>query len=140
MPDHDFRCGDVLYCTSQYYAQQLNIEGQYGIVMGTKPNHIHLWFESNRRSFWLNYDILRRPEGIELTPLFSRIQLLTYALKAEEWELEQTEDSTKLLCYIDEVSFETLQELKMYLDFEYQSMTLSPEGMGRMIVQIQWSR
>src|SRR3990172_4407695 len=108
MPDHDFRCGDILYCASKYYAQQLNIEDQYGIVMGTKPQHIHVWYERSKRGFWLNYDILKRVVETEISPLFSRIQLVAYSLKAEEWELEETAEHYKLLCYIDEVSVETL--------------------------------
>src|ERR1051325_3040876 len=109
MADQDFRCGDFLRCPSPYSAQQLNIIGQYGIVMGTKPHHIHLWFESQNRSFWLNYDILKRVEDLESSPLLARIQLLVYAVNAEEWELEGTDSLYKLLCYVDQLSFETLQ-------------------------------
>jgi hypothetical protein len=138
MSDHDFRCGDFLRCTSQYYAEQLNIGGHFGIVMGTKPHHIHLWFESLNRSFWLNYDILKRVEDVEPTPLMSRIQTLVYGVNAEEWELEETESTYKLLCYVDQLSFETLQELRGYLDLDYHALTLFPEGMGRMITQFEW--
>lgn len=140
MPDHNFRCGDFLRCASKYYAQQLGIEGQYGIVMGTKSHHIHVWYRAQKRSFWLTYDILRKVEDVHPPPLLARIQLLAYSMNAEEWELEETEGSFKLICYLDEVSFETLQELRSYLDVDYQSLSLYPEGMGRMIIQIQWAK
>src|SRR3972149_8156164 len=130
MPDHDFQCGDLLRCTSRDYAQQLQITGLHGIVMGTKPHHIHVWFERQKRSFWLTYDILRKVEDAELTPLLSRIQVLAYSFKAEEWELEETESRYKLLCYVDEVSFETLLQVRNYLDRDYQTLSLFPEGMG----------
>jgi hypothetical protein len=140
MPDHDFRCGDIVRCTSPYYAEQLQIVGQTGIVMGTKPHHIHLWFESQNRSFWLTYDILRKVDDSELTPLFKRLQLLAYLLDAEEWEIEETGELHKLICYIDRVSFETMVEIRNYLDFEYRSLSFYPEGMGRMIAQIEWAK
>jgi len=140
MPDHNFRCGDLLRCTSKYYAQQLGIEGQLGIVMGSKPHHIHLWYETQKRSFWLSYDILRKTKDAQPSPLMARIQVLAYSLNAEEWELEETENEYRLLCYVDEVPFETLQELRSYLDIDYQSLSMFPEGMGRMIAQIQWSK
>jgi hypothetical protein len=140
MPDHDFRCGDLLRCTSRYYAEQLNIVGEYGIVMGTKPHHIHMWYEPQKRSYWLNYDILRRVEDAEPSRLISRIQMVAYSLNAEEWELEETESYYKLICYVDEVSFETLQDLRNIFDIDYHSLSLFPEGMGRMIAQIQWAR
>lgn len=138
MAEHNFQCGDLLRCTSKYYVEQLNIAGEYGIVMGTKPHHIHLWFETLNRSFWLTHDMLRKIEEADTSPLINRIQMLVYGLKAEEWELEQTETVFKLICYLDEVSFETLQELRNYLDIDYSSISLYPEGMGRMIAQVQW--
>jgi hypothetical protein len=140
MPDHNFRCGDVLRCTSPYYANQLEIDGQNGIVMGTKPYHIHLWFETQNRSFWLTYDILRKVEDPELTPLFKRLQLLVYLLDAEEWELDENEGEGKLICYVDKVPFETMLEIRNYLDFDYRSLSFYPEGMGRMIAQIEWAK
>lgn len=140
MPDHNFHCGDVLVCTSPYYANQLGIDGQNGIVMGTKPHHIHLWFQHQNRSFWLTYDILRKVEDADLTPLFKRIQLLAYLLEAEEWELDETSEQYQLLCYVDKVPFETMVEIRNYLDIDYRSLTFSPEGMGRMIAQIEWSK
>jgi hypothetical protein len=138
MTDHNFRCGDLLVCVSKYHAQQLNIQGQPGLVMGTKPHHIHLWFESSRRSYWISYDLLRKVEDAEQSPLVDRIQFLAYSLNAEEWELEESEEQFALLCYVDEIPFETLQELRAYLDIDYVAISLGPEGMGRMIARIQW--
>ena len=138
MPDQLFQCGDILRCVSRYHAQQLGIEGQPGIVMGTKPHHIHLWFEPTKRSYWINFEILRKVEDAELSPLLNRIQFLCYGLNAEEWELEEKEQHFTLLCYVDEIPFETLQELRSYLDVDYVSLTMGPEGMGRMIARIQW--
>ena len=140
MTDHSFRCGDLVRCVSKSYTEQLGITGLYGIVMGTKPQHIHLWFETPNRSFWLNYDILRKAPEAETSGLIRRIQTLTYALNAEEWELESAKETYKLICYVDEVSFETLQELRSYLDIDYHSLSLSPEGMGRVIAQVQWNK
>ncbi len=127
-----------MICISKYHAKQLNIEGQPGIVMGTKPHHIHLWFETSRRSYWISFDILRRTEDVELSKLADRIQFLAYSLNAEEWELEETPEQFTLLCYVDEILFETLQELKAYLDLDYVAISLGPEGMGRMITRIHW--
>ena len=140
MPEKTFRTGDLVRCTSTYYAQQLDIAGLIGIVMGTKPHHIHVWFESQKRSYWLNYDILRTVEKDEPGALLSRIQLIAYAVNAEEWELEETREYYKLLCFVDEVSFETLLELRSYLDLDYHALSLGPEGMGRMIAQFTWIR
>ena len=108
--------------------------------MGTKPHHIHLWFESSRRAYWINFDILRRVEDAELSPLLDRIQFIAYSLNAEEWEIEETAEQVTLLCYVDEVPFETLQELRAYLDIDYIAISLGPEGMGRMIARIQWAK
>ena len=138
MADHNFKCGDALICVSKYHARQLNIEGHPGIVMGTKPHHIHLWFEASRRGYWISFDLLRRVEDVELSKLADRIQFLAYSLNAEEWELEETPEQFTLLCYVDEIPFETLQELKAYLDLDYVAISLGPEGMGRMITRIQW--
>jgi hypothetical protein len=140
MPDHDFRSGDVVRCTSKDYSQQLNITGLSGIVMGTKPHHIHVWFEQLKRGFWLNYDILRKLPEADLTPLLRRIQTLSYLLDAEEWELEETAERFRLILYLDAVSLETLQEIRGYLDIDYQALSLFPEGMGRMIAQIDWMK
>jgi hypothetical protein len=140
MADHQFRCGDVLLCFSKYHAQQLGIEGQPGIVMGTKPHHIHLWFEFSRRSYWISFDNLKRVDDPELSPLLDRMQFLSYSLNAEEWEFEESADNYTLLCFVDEIPFEILQELRAYLDVDYVSMSLGPEGMGRMIARIQWAK
>ena len=140
MADHNFRCGDALICVSKYHAEQLGIQGLHGLVMGTKPHHIHLWFESSNRSYWINYEILRRVEEAELSRLEDRIQFFTYSLNAEEWELEQNSENYTILCYVDEIPFETLQELRAYLDIDYVSISLGPEGMGRMITRIQWAK
>ena len=108
--------------------------------MGTKPHHIHIWFESLKRSFWLNYDILRKIIDIELSPLVRRIQTLSYLLNAEEWELEEPDDRYRLILYLDAVTLETLQEIRGYLDIDYHALSLFPEGMGRMIAQIDWQK
>jgi len=140
MADHSFRCGDLVRCVSKYYSEQLGIIGLHGIVMGTKPQHIHVWFEAPNRSFWLNYDILRKVAEVDASPLLTRIQSLTYSLNAEEWELENHGETYRLICYVDEVSFETLQDLRSYLDIDYHSLSLSPEGMGRVIAQVEWNQ
>jgi hypothetical protein len=140
MADHNFRCGDALICTSRYNAEQLNIHGLHGIVMGTKPHHIHVWFEGSRRGYWINYEILRKVEDLELSRLEDRIQFFAYSLNAEEWELEENPENYTLLCYVDEIPLETLQELRAYLDIDYVAISLGPEGMGRMITRIQWAK
>ena len=140
MSDHNFRCGDALICVSKYHAQQLGIEAQPGLVMGTKPHHIHLWFEASRRSYWINYEILRKADDTDLSKLSDRIQFFSYSLNAEEWELEESAENYTLLCYVDEIPFETLQELRAYLDIDYVSLSMGPEGMGRMITKIQWAK
>lgn len=140
MPDHAFQPGDVLRCTSKYYAEQLNITGHHGIVMGTKPHHIHMWFESLNRSFWIPFDILRTAEDAEVSKLVERIRTIVYSLRAEEWEFEETSELFRLICYVDEVSFETLLELRTYLDISYASLKLAPEGMGRVIAQVEWAK
>lgn len=138
MADHDFRAGDIVRCISRYYAEQLRITGDHGIVMGAKPHHIHVWYETQNRGFWITYDILRRVPEPQLTPLLRRIQSIAFLLKAEEWELEGTPEMHRLLCYVDEESLETLMELRAYLDTEYHSLSVKPEGMGRMIAQVEW--
>ena len=140
MADHNFRCGDALICVSKYHAEQLGIEGKHGLVMGAKPHHIHLWFEPTRRGFWINFNILRKVDDVDLSPLADRIQFLAYSLNAEEWELEETAEAYTLLCYVDEIPFETLQELRAYLDIDYVALSLGPEGMGRMIAKVQWAK
>lgn len=110
----------------------------HGIVMGTKPHHIHVWFEPKKRSFWLTYDLLTKLETADLSPLEEHIQFIVSMLNAEEWELEETAERYRLLCYVDEIPFETLLALKSYLDVDYAGLTLGPEGMGRMIATVQW--
>lgn len=140
MPDHTFQPGDVLKCTSKYYADQLNISQDYGIVMGTKPHHIHLWFETLNRGFWIPFDILKPAEDIEVSKLVDRIRTIVYFLRAEEWELEESAELYRLICYVDEVTYETLVELRSYLDVSYISLKLAPEGMGRVIAQVEWEK
>lgn len=140
MPDHEFQPGDILRCTSKYYAEQLNIKDQDGIVMGTKPHHIHLWYESLNRSFWIPFDILREIEDPDVSNFVQRVRNIVYLLRAEEWELEQTSELHRLICYVDEVAFETLLELRTYLDISYSSLKLAPEGMGRVITQVEWTK
>lgn len=106
--------------------------------MGTKPHHIHVWYESQNRGFWITYDILRRSAEPSLSPLLERIQNISYMLNVEEWELEENAELHRLICYVDEESLETLIELRAYLDIEYKSLALKPEGMGRMIAQVEW--
>ena len=138
MADHDFRAGDIVRCISPYYAEQLRITGLLGIVMGAKPHHVHVWYETQNRGFWITYDILRRAPDPDLTPLLRRIQTIAFLLNAEEWELEATGEVYRLLCYVDEEPIETLMELRAYLDVNYRSLAVKPEGMGRMIAQVEW--
>ena len=140
MPDHSFQPGDVLRCTSKYYAEQLNITEDYGIVMGTKPHHIHLWFETLNRGFWIPFDILRPVEDADVSSLLDRIRTIVYFLRAEEWELEENSELYRLICYVDEITYETLVELRSYLDVSYISLKLAPEGMGRVIAQVEWGK
>jgi hypothetical protein len=109
-------------------------------VLGTKPHHIHLWFESLNRSFWIPYDILREVEDPEVSKFVEHVRSIVYLLRAEEWELEETSELHRLICYVDEVSFETLLELRTYLDISYSSLKLVPEGMGRVIAQVEWTK
>ena len=108
--------------------------------MGTKPHHIHLWFETLNRGFWIPFDILRPVEDADVSSLVDRIRTIVYFLRAEEWELEENSELYRLICYVDEIAYETLVELRSYLDVSYISLKLAPEGMGRVIAQVEWGK
>ena len=130
--------GDFVYCRSKRYRDSLQLPQELGIVIEIKRANYKILYASDKRA-WVPRDVLVRVPPSQESPAFLRV--LNYLLRrvnAHECEIVSSEDMHHVTARIDEIDHNTVDEVRAYLGNRFISLTVVPEGMAFMQVEIKF--
>jgi hypothetical protein len=131
------RAGDFVYCRSKRYRDSLQLPQEAGVVIEIKRASHKVLYASDRRA-WVPREALVKMEPPVDSPEFLRtINHLLRRVDAHECEILTPADGVHhVSARIDRIDHITVDELREYLAGRFVSMTVVPEGMAFMQVEI----
>jgi hypothetical protein len=130
--------GDFVYCRSKRYRDSLQLPQELGLVIEIKRANYKVLYASDRRA-WVPRDALALLPPSPEAPAFLRV--LNYLLRrvnAHECEIVSADGKHHLSARIDEINHTTVDEIRAYLADRFISLTVVPEGMAFMQVEIEF--
>jgi len=131
--------GDFVYCRSKYYRDQLQLPEELGLVIEIKRSNFKILYPSHKRC-WLPREALARfrPEQLGYTTFLERLHYLIKKVHALECELVSEDAIHRLTLRIDKINHELVEDLRAFLGADFLSLTVVPEGMAFMQLEIRF--
>lgn len=128
--------GDFVYCRSKRYRDSLNLPQEPGLVIEIKRANYKVLYASDKRA-WVPRDALVRMEVSADSPDFLKtLNFLLRRVNAHECEVVSSPTSHHVSARIDVIDQTTVDEIRDFLGKRFQSLTVVPEGMAFMQVEI----
>jgi len=133
----EIRVGDFVYCRSKYYRDQLQLPEEVGLVIEIKRSNFKLLYPNDKRC-WLPREAIARirPEKLEYAGFLEKLHYLIKKVHAQECELVSAEGTHRLSMRIDQISHETIDEIRQFLGPGFVSLVVVPEGMAFMQLEL----
>ena len=130
--------GDFVYCRSPYHRQQLGIPQEAGLVLEIKRSNYRLLY-GVRQFCWLPEEAIIRVEGeVNTQTLAGRLHQMIKALDPLDCELVSEDDCYRATLRIDHIDAPVIDEVRNALGQAFLSLSLVPEGMAFMLVEIKF--
>jgi hypothetical protein len=130
--------GDFVYCRSKYYRDQLQLPEELGLVIEIKRSNFKILYPNDKRC-WLPREALARlrPE-LSYTTFLEKLHYLIKKVHALECELVTEEGTYRLSLRIDKIDHELVDNLRNFLAEDFVSLTVVPEGMAFMQLELRF--
>jgi len=130
------RAGDFAYCRSKRYRDSLQLPQEVGVVIEIKRASHKVLYASDRRA-WVPREALVKMEVPPDSSEFLRtLNHLLRRVDAHECEILSVNGTHHVSARIDRIDHVTIDELRSYLAGRFVSITVVPEGMAFMQVEI----
>ena len=131
--------GDFVYCRSKYHRDQLQLPEELGLVIEVKRSNFKILYANDKRC-WLPREALAkvRPESLDYTTFLEKLHYLIKKVHAQECELVADSDGHRLTLRIDNIGHEIVDDLRNFLAGAFISLTVVPEGMAFMQLEIRF--
>ena len=130
------RTGDFVYCRSKRYRDSLQLPAEPGVVIEIKRASHKVLYASDRRA-WVPRDALVRMEPpADSADFLKTLNFLLRAVDAHESEVAWADGLHHISAQIDRFDHATFETLRNFLGARFVSVTIVPEGMAFMQVQI----
>ena len=130
------RAGDFVYCRSKRYRDSLGLPQEPGLVIEIKRANYKVLYASDKRA-WVPRDaILRMDPTADSDAFLKTLNFLLRRVDAHECEIVAEESGHRLSARIDVINQTTVDEIRSYLGTRFVSLTVVPEGMAFMQVEI----
>jgi len=131
--------GDFVYCRSKYYRDQLQLPDELGLVIEIKRSNYKVLYPNDKRC-WLPREAVARvrPEQLDYSAFLARLHYLIKKVHALECELVAEDAAHRLSLRIDSIGHETFDDLRSFLADKFVSLTVVPEGMAFMQLEIRF--
>ena len=129
--------GDFVYCRSKYYRDQLQLPDELGLVIEIKRSNFKILYSNDKRC-WLPREALTRvrPEKLAYASFLEKLHYLIKKVHAQECELVSTDGRHRLALRIDQIDHDTVDDLRKFLGPDFISLTVVPEGMAFMQLEL----
>jgi hypothetical protein len=131
--------GDFVYCRSKYHRDQLQLPEELGLVIEIKRSNFKVLYPNDKRC-WLPREVITRmrPEPLDYSGFLERLHYLIKKVHALECELVAENDGYRLTLRIDSIGHETMDDLRTFLGDKFVSLTVVPEGMAFMQLELRF--
>jgi hypothetical protein len=128
--------GDFVFCRSKYYRDQLQLPEELGLVIEIKRSNFKILYANDKRC-WLPRDAITRtrPE-LSYTTFLEKLYYLIKKVHALECELVSAQGTHRLSLRIDKIDHDTVDDLRRFLGPGFISLTVVPEGMAFMQLEL----
>ena len=131
--------GDFVYCRSKYYRDQLQLPEELGLVIEIKRNNFKILYPNDKRCWLPREAVVRvRPEQPSYGTFLERLHYLIKKVHALECELVSEDAIHRLTLRIDKINHELIEDLRAFLGADFVSLTVVPEGMAFMQLEIRF--
>jgi hypothetical protein len=132
----EIRVGDFVYCRSKYYRDQLQLPEELGLVIEVKRSNFKVLYTNDKRC-WLPRETINRsrPE-LTYTNFLEKLFYLIKKVHALECELVSDQGTHRLSLRIDKIDHDTVDDLRRFLGPGFISLTVVPEGMAFMQLEL----
>jgi hypothetical protein len=133
----EIHVGDFVYCRAKYYRDQLQLPEDVGLVLEIKRINYKILYLNDKRC-WLPREALARvrPEQLDYSGFLEKLHYLINKVHAQECELVSNNGTHRLSLRIDKITHEATQEIRQFLGTGYMSLTVVPEGMAFMQLEL----
>jgi hypothetical protein len=137
-PD-SIKVGDFVYCRSKHYRDALQLPQELGLVIEIKRSNFKVLYANDKRC-WLPLEtIARMKPAMDYSTFLEKLFYIIKKVHALEVELASGEDGHFLSLRIDSIDHETVDDLRKFLGKSFISLTVVPEGMAFMQVEIRFT-
>jgi len=129
--------GDFIYCRSKYYRDQLQLPEEVGLVIEIKRSNFKIIYPNDKRC-WLPREALARirPEKLEYSSFLEKLHYIIKKVHAQECELVSDAGIHRLSLRIDKITHTISDDLRQFLGEGFVSLTVVPEGMAFMQLEL----
>jgi hypothetical protein len=130
--------GDFVSCKSKYHRDQLEITNDPGLVIEIKRSNSKVLYPGDKRC-WLPRETITRikPEpGYE--PFLQQLNFMLKRVHAHECEIVTSDEVHRLSVQIDGIDDVAVDDIRTFLGKNYLSLSVVPEGMAFMQVEIKF--
>ena len=137
MKASEIHVGDFAYCRSKYYRDQLQLAEVVGLVIEIKRSNFKLLYPDDKRC-WLPREALARvrPEQLDYSGFLEKLHYLIKKVHAQECELVSDNGIHRLSLRIDKITHQSVEEIRQFLGSGFTSLTVVPEGMAFMQLEL----
>ena len=137
MKASEIHVGDFAYCRSKYYRDQLQLAEVVGLVIEIKRSNFKLLYPDDKRC-WLPREAVARirPEQLDYSGFLEKLHYLIKKVHAQECELVSDNGIHRLSLRIDKITHQSVEEIRQFLGSGFTSLTVVPEGMAFMQLEL----
>jgi len=131
--------GDFVTCRSKYHRDQLEITNDPGLVIEIKRSNSKVLYPGDKRCWLPREAITRAKPDPSYAPFLQQLNFLLKRVRAHECEIVSNDDVHRLSVQIDGIDAAAVDDIRGFLGRNYLSLTVVPEGMAFMQVEIRFS-
>jgi hypothetical protein len=130
------RAGDFVYCRSKRYRDSLQLPQEAGVVIEVKRANYKVLYASDKRAWVPKEALVRMEPSADSPPFLTTLNYLLRRVDAHECEVVAAPEYNQLSARIDVIDQTTVDDVRNYLGERFKSLTVVPEGMAFMQVEI----
>jgi hypothetical protein len=128
--------GDFVYCRSSYYRDQLQLPEELGLVIEIKRNNFKVLYTNDKRC-WLPREALARMRpDLTYATFLEKLHYVIKKVHAHDCELVSDNGIHRLSLRIDKIEHPIVDDLRQFLANSFISLTVVPEGMAFMQLEL----
>lgn len=130
--------GDLVYCRSKYYRDQLQLPEELGLVTEIKRSNLKILYSTDKRCWLPREAIVKMRPEMDYSSFLHKLYYIIKKVHALECEVVSENNVHRLTLRIDKIDHTTIDDLRRFLGEGFISLTVVPEGMAFMQTEIRF--